>query len=87
MRRSSRYDFDVVHELLKIAKKIPAQMKDSTFSEKELKFVSDLLQEFKLAYDARKIHEGATMWLLEQYLTEPAEAVVKARVTITSSAN
>lgn len=49
-------------------------------------WVNAFLQEFKSACYVRGIHEGAAMRLFKQYSTGPAEAAVKARDMLASSA-
>lgn len=70
-----------------MAKKIAVEMKDRIFSGKEQMSKIAFLQEFKSAWNACGIHKSAAIWLLKQYLVDPAGAVENALLTLPNSAN
>lgn len=61
MKKSFCYDDDVAHELHKMVKKTAVQMKDHMVSGKTVTSVIAVLQDFKLACDARRTFEGTAM--------------------------
>lgn len=68
------------HKLSRIIKKAAVQMKDGTFSGRDPVLIIAFLQNFKAFCDACNIHIRATLWLLQNFLTGPVEAVIKVRV-------
>lgn len=87
IKQSATYDVDVTHKMYRMAKSTAVQMEDRKFSEKNQISVITFLQDFKLVYNVRGIHERATMWLFKQYLTRLARAAVKSRVILPSFVN
>lgn len=61
-------------------------MKDRTLYGKDEMSVTVFLQEFKSAFDACRIYESAVILLFKQFPTGPAEAAVKAKLKLTTSA-
>lgn len=44
------------------------------------------LQDFEAACDACNIHDGAKMWLFKNYVTGSVDAIIKARVVLSTGA-
>lgn len=60
-----------------MAKKIAVQMKNRIFSDEHLTSIVAFLQEFRSAWVACEIHNGAVMWMFKNVLTDLAETAVK----------
>lgn len=76
IKKSFRYVGTVTNELNKMASKTAIQMKGRTFSSKRLVSGIAFLQYLKVACNAYSIHEDASMWLFNHYLTSLVESVI-----------
>lgn len=78
LKKSSRHDDDVAHDLQMMAKNKVVQITDHTFSWEKLMSVNSFFQVFKSACETCRIEEGAKIRLFKQFLTGLAKAAVKA---------
>lgn len=82
LKKISLYGDDLADEPHKMAKKMVLQMIEHTFSGKDPMSIASFLLEFKLAYNACRIHGNNGICLLKEYLADPAETAVEVRVTL-----
>lgn len=66
----------------KMRKKAAIQTRDKASNRKDFISIIDCLLEFKHAWKYSGIHEGATVWLFQDFMTIPRLATMRARSTM-----
>lgn len=82
LKTSERYDDDVAHEMSRMTKTVPVEMKDRMVDGRDPVSIITFLQDLKAMCDACNVHEGAVLWLFKYFLSSPVKSVTKARVTL-----